>query len=305
MPAPAFRSSGDLAADRRYVYAMDLLAEGDAVAAADLLEQTLELVPDWAAGWFALAVAREACSDTEAAIVALRRCAECDPADALGAHLHLARLGAAAPPDAPPRAYVRDLFDAYAGTFEQALVGSLGYRAPALIVAALAAMDPARRYSHALDLGCGTGLMAEALAGRVDAIDGVDLSSAMVEIARAKRLYSRLAVGDVIDDLNDQPKGTYDLVTAADVLCYLGDLAPVVTAVARVLRGAGVLAFTVEAASAGDFTLRDSLRYCHGAGYVRRVADMAGLRVAALTSADLRNDRGMPVAGLVGVFTQP
>ncbi len=54
MLPPAFRSSGDLLADRRYDYAMAAKADGDLAAAADLLVQALEIAPGWAAGWFAL-----------------------------------------------------------------------------------------------------------------------------------------------------------------------------------------------------------------------------------------------------------
>ena len=44
-------SSGDLLADRRYAYAMAAAKEADHEAAADLLAQTLEIVPDWAPPW--------------------------------------------------------------------------------------------------------------------------------------------------------------------------------------------------------------------------------------------------------------
>ena len=52
-------SSGDLLADRRYAYAEGLMADGDAAAAADLLRQALELVPDWVPALMALALAEE------------------------------------------------------------------------------------------------------------------------------------------------------------------------------------------------------------------------------------------------------
>ena len=43
-------SSGDLVADRRASYAAVLAQEADHQAAAELMEQALELVPGWAAG---------------------------------------------------------------------------------------------------------------------------------------------------------------------------------------------------------------------------------------------------------------
>ena len=46
MPVRLFLSSGDLVADRRFEFARDLQLKGDLVAAADLLEQAVELAPD-------------------------------------------------------------------------------------------------------------------------------------------------------------------------------------------------------------------------------------------------------------------
>jgi hypothetical protein len=43
----AAATSGDLRADRRYLYAEASVAKGDHVAAAELFTQGLEIVPDW------------------------------------------------------------------------------------------------------------------------------------------------------------------------------------------------------------------------------------------------------------------
>ena len=48
-----------------------------------------------------------------------------------------------------------------------------------------------------LDLGCGTGLAGAAFRPHVDWLAGVDLSPKMIEVARAKGLYDRLAVADI------------------------------------------------------------------------------------------------------------
>ena len=50
---PLFVSSGDLVADRRYKWALDRAAKGDFAGAADILAQTVELVPGFATAWFA------------------------------------------------------------------------------------------------------------------------------------------------------------------------------------------------------------------------------------------------------------
>ena len=67
-PSDATRSlsSGDLTADRRRAMAREYLAAGEAQAAAELMEQALEIAPDWAAGWFELGEFHEAAGATAA-----------------------------------------------------------------------------------------------------------------------------------------------------------------------------------------------------------------------------------------------
>jgi hypothetical protein len=179
--APAFRSSGDLLADRRYDYAAAALAERDFVAAADLFAQAAEVAPCWAAAWFGLGQAREALAQKDAAAEAFTRARECDAHDELGAGLHLARLTGASPAS-PPADYVRGLFDQYAGRFDRHLREELGYRGPELLRDALSAARAERsqplHFDRVLDLGCGTGLMGRALFPHFDSIHGVDLSPA-------------------------------------------------------------------------------------------------------------------------------
>ena len=169
-----------------------------------------------------------------------------DPADAQGAMPRLALIGRADAPGALPEAYVARLFDDYAPRFEAHLVTNLGYRGPALIVNALDAIAPSRRFPSAVDLGSGAGLMGEALRGRVDHLTGVDLSAAMIAKARERGIYDRLAVGEAAAMLRSQPSGVFDLVVAADMLVYVGDLKPLFAATSAALAVGGLFAFSVE-----------------------------------------------------------
>lgn len=307
----ASQSSGDVTADRRHGYGRDFLARGEPDAAADLFVQALELVPDWAAGHFALGEAREAAGDRDGARAAFARAAELDRRGELGAALHLARLGGAPLPDAPPEGYVRALFDAYADRFETALVEGLGYATPGRLAALVAAARPAP-FGSVLDAGCGTGLMAAALAGAGGwgRLEGVDLSSAMVARAEARGVYDALTVGEVVASLDARP-GPHDLIVAADVLVYLGDLAPFLTAAARALAPGGLLAVSVEKADAGEiaggpgWVLRDSLRFAHEPAYLAAAATAAGLVPEHIETAELRRDRGQPIIGLLALFGRP
>ena len=189
-------TSGDLIADRRFAYAKAAADEGDWSVAVELFEQTLERAPNWAAAWFALGEAREKLGDLDTAARAFNATLEADPFDAQGARARLALIGRGDAPAVLPQAYVARLFDDYAPRFDAHLTKNLGYRAPALIADALSDIAPGRRFASALDLGCGTGLMGEALRGRVDRLVGVDLSAAMIAKAAERNVYDELVVDD-------------------------------------------------------------------------------------------------------------
>jgi predicted TPR repeat methyltransferase len=307
MPARLFFSSGDLLADRRFEFARDLQLKGDLPAAADLLEQAIELASNFTSAWFTLGEIREQLGRHEAAIAAFRRARETDPHDRHGAAVRLMRLGADQLGEMP-KGYVQTLFDQYAPRFEAVLLGDLDYRAPqllfkAVIAARVAAKKPAF-FKRAIDLGCGTGLGADAFAREVDHFIGIDLSRGMIEQARATGLYAELEVADMAEGLRTKPDASANLLLAADAMCYVGDLAPVLIAAQRVLAPGGVFAFTLETHKGDGVVIGAGLRYAHAAEYVRGTVVAAGLAVAHLEQASPRNEDNEPVQGLVVVVAK-
>jgi predicted TPR repeat methyltransferase len=302
-PPPLFLSSGDVLADRRYERARGYAAEGDRAAAADLLMQALERAPAFASAWFALGELRAQDGDRAGAVEAFRGALAADPNDRHGASLQLARLGAADPAAAMTPAYLRSLFDQYAANFDQALVEGLGYRGPQMLREALRAATAARgrpfHFTRALDLGCGTGLVAEVLQTDCEAIVGVDLSPVTVAVARRKNVYTDVVVGDLVDFLAVQHEGSCDLIIAGDALVYLADLAPVCRAVVRALAPDGLFAFTVETHAGAGVILAEKLRYAHGAADVRAALEQAGLSPLTFEPASTRTENGAPVPGLL------
>jgi predicted TPR repeat methyltransferase len=305
-PAAA-ASSGDLRADRRFHYAEASAAEGDYGAATELLAQCLELAPDWAPAWFALGAARERLGDLAAAIAAYRRASAHDPQDVLGASLALARLGAAQVPQSAAPAHVARLFDQYAPRFDEHLIDGLGYRAPTLLRDAVAeACAHANRPMHfgrAFDFGCGTGLAGAAFRDCVEHLGGVDLSAGMIAQARTKGVYDALHVGNAVDHLREAPDRSVDLVLAADVLVYIGNLAPLFTQIARVLASGGLFAFTAESHNGYGYVIGGETRYAHSQKYIEGTAWEVGLSVLLLNLASTRRNKRAIVPGLVGVIS--
>lgn len=293
-----FLSSGDILADRRYEHALGYAERGDDAAAADLLAQAVELAPGFASAWFRLGEVRARLGERDGVIAAFRAALAADPTDRHGAALHLARLGAADAAAAMSADYVRALFDQYAPRFDDALA-NLAYSAPALLREAATAERT--RFGAMLDLGCGTGLAGAAFRPHTDWLVGVDLSPKMIEAARAKGLYDRLVVADIGEFLQEQGDAAFHLVVAADVFVYLGDLAPVCRAVARVLAANGLTAFTVETHDGAGAILGEKLRFAHGAPHVRDALGAAHLSIRQMTSVSTRTENNVPVPGLLVV----
>jgi predicted TPR repeat methyltransferase len=218
------------------------------------------------------------------------------------------RLGAEELSAMPP-AYVRALFDQYAPKFEAALIAGLDYRGPSLLFkAVLAARHAARKpafFKRAIDLGCGTGLVASAFASEVDHFVGLDLSPRMIEKARSGGLYAELEVADMLEGLRSRPHSSADIILAADAMVYVADLGPVLKEAGRVLVAGGLLAFTAETYDGDGVTISEGLRYAHGAPCVRAALQAAGLGLMALEKQSARTEDNMPVPGLVVVAAKP
>ncbi|MEJ6021006.1 tetratricopeptide repeat protein [Ramlibacter sp. PS4R-6] len=223
-------------------------------------------------------------------------------ADAPLHEYYIAAITGEAAPSQTPARYVQTLFDSYADGFEDHLVEVLRYGAPGILAGGL----PQREWRSALDLGCGTGLMGEQLKPRVARLVGVDLSANMVGRARERGLYDDVVQADVTGYLASAKEASFELVTAADVFNYIGELAPVFDAVRRVLAPDGWFAFTVELTVAGaDVELQPSMRYAHSRGYVESLATRCDFEVAALAEHPIREDQRQPIPGLFAWLRNP
>jgi predicted TPR repeat methyltransferase len=230
------------------------------------------------------------------------RAAAAHGADAELVEFHLAALDGQPAPAAAPRAYVQSLFDDYAERFDQHLVGALNYRGHRVLVELLQRAAAGKPLQRALDLGCGTGLCGPLLKAFVAQVDGVDLSAQMLEQARRLQVYDQLVQADITEHLQATDQ-RYDLVAAADVFTYIGDLDPVFAAVQRVLQPGGLFGFSVEAAlDVMDFELGGSLRYAHSRRYVEALAQRHGFTLRECARQPMREDQRRPIDALYVVL---
>lgn len=297
-------SSGDLAVDRRAAFAEAMAVEKDFAAAAEVMAEAVAVAPHWAAGWLLLGDYRTEAGDVAGAMEAYRRVEALDVDGAFGAASKLAAHADRIVPNGTDRPYVEALFDEYAPRFEAELVGALGYSVPRalgrMIERALAG-----RVERAVDLGCGTGLMGAEIRSLCERLEGVDLSARMLAEARRKGCYDALMQAELLEFVG-RDAGGIGLATAADVMIYCGPLPPVLAAVHRALVPGGLFAFSLELHDRpGTLLQRRQLRYAHNAEEALAECRAAGFEIVATEHAALRNERDVPVEGLLVLVRKP
>ena len=206
--------------------------------------------------------------------------------------------------------FIKETFNSFAPEFEMTLA-DLEYQAPNLIFEALNAHLKTSLFSkkyHILDLGCGTGLCGEKVkkfaSGR--GLIGVDLSEKMLEIAEQKGIYARLVCDDICHYLENS-EYFYDVMVAADVWTYFGDLTKAFVRVWRSLSPDGLFVFTFSENEINkeDFFMAPSGRFVHSYSYVERVLKSAGFKILSADKHILRNEAEVPVYGYVVVARKP
>jgi len=165
-----------------------------------------------------------------------------------------------------------------------------------------------KRIARAVDLGCGTGLLGPLIKPGIEHLTGVDLSPKMLEQAKAKQVYDEIVEGDLTGFLTSRQAEAFDLVTAAEVLNYIGDLGPVFVAISRSLKPGATFIGTFEILD-GDagtgYRLSQTGRYEHRQDYIMSLADKSGLHHVETKRIALRKHLDTMVEGLVITFSRP
>lgn len=192
----------------------------------------------------------------------------------IAVHTLASLQGSTAP--VPAEGYVQALFDSMAGSFDENMQ-QIECRTAETIAKTYLQLE-ARAGLDILDLGCGTGALAPMLKPRAALLAGVDLSPAMIEVARQRGLYNLLHAGDAVSYLSavSQP---FSAIIAADMLCYMGDLKQIIEAAAANIIATGLFAFTLEAAGSDveAYRLLPSGRYAHNSEYASYILAAAGI----------------------------
>lgn len=194
--------------------------------------------------------------------------------------------------------YIEQLFEGYAAHYETHLIQVLQYQVPKMLYEWVQTISSQSSW-RLLDLGCGTGLVADYFREQIEFAVGVDLSASMLEQARAKKIYHQLHQLDILEFIS-KTKNEFNLIAAADVLVYFGDLSELLSKLVSVMTVGGLFVFNLEKENSSEVSYRLSStgRFTHALTYVESLIVDSPLSVLAKKELVLRENQGKQVMGI-------
>ncbi|MDO4709552.1 MAG: bifunctional 2-polyprenyl-6-hydroxyphenol methylase/3-demethylubiquinol 3-O-methyltransferase UbiG [Pseudomonadota bacterium] len=182
---------------------------------------------------------------------------------------------------------------------------------------ALHALNPARlayvaRYQRlqgakVLDVGCGGGLLSEALAKSGAQVMAIDMAAPLVEMAELHQLEAGLAIDyrvQTVESLAEEMPGQFDAITCMEMLEHVPEPASIIAACARLLKPGGQLFLSTLNRTPAAFALA-----IVGAEYIARLLprgthDYRSFIKPAELAAWLR-DAGLDLHDVSGLAYEP
>jgi 2-polyprenyl-6-hydroxyphenyl methylase / 3-demethylubiquinone-9 3-methyltransferase len=95
-----------------------------------------------------------------------------------------------------------------------------------------------------LDVGCGGGILSEAMAEKGATVLGIDINESAIDAAKQHQNNSHIDYQVItVESLSEQKKGMFDAITCMDMLEHVPDPASIITACAKLLKPNGDLFF--------------------------------------------------------------
>lgn len=263
--------------------------------AVTYLEQAASLEPDYFPAHVNLGALYLKLQNLAKAIAHYQMAARLQPEDAEIQHI-LAALEKNKTPDAAPKEYLQHLFDQYASFYETHLTQHLKYQVPEkLYTQVFEETGNEKAIWEVVDLGCGTGLCGALFRKMAKKLIGIDLSEKMLAIAEEKKIYDELSLLDVTAAL-EKYRNT-DLILAADVFTYIGNLSSIFEKAYASLNENGLFAFSVEKTFTEPYELQHSIRYAHSKKYLEALITKNHFTILRFDNLILRKQHNKEVEG--------
>ena len=120
-----------------------------------------------------------------------------------------------------------------------------------------------------LDVGCGGGILSEALAQRGADVTGIDMGDAPLGVAKLHQLESGLSINyqkSTAEDFAKEHENSFDIVTCLEMLEHVPDPSSVINACAKMVKPGGTVFFSTINRNPKAFLLA-----IIGAEYVLRI----------------------------------
>ncbi|MFT4059441.1 MAG: tetratricopeptide repeat protein [Legionella sp.] len=231
----------------------------------------------------------------------LRQALAANPKDKVSAHMLHALEGESKAQASPE--YAQNLFNNYALYYDQHMQGTLHYHIPQHIARVIHQLKlPINTQS--LDLGCGTGLTGIVLREMSKHLVGVDIAAKMLTQAKEKEIYDELVEAELNEFFKKNHK-KYDLIVAADVLPYFGDLNTLFTAISQHLNPQGYFIFTTEISDKDSWVLQTSARFSHNPHYIHTISEQNHLQQLHQEKVPARIQNQHPLEVMLYVLQNP
>lgn len=268
----------------------DFAEQGKWMDAVFRFKMAIYFKPDYAQAYYNLGACYVQLNKMQEARNALRKSLQLKPGneDALFM-LSAIDPGSIPPAQLPktmPKEMVTGFFSSIAAEYD-AIADRNQYRGPQIVFEGAKTFLAKSNGLKIADLGCGTGLAAKPWRGLANEITGIDCTHAIIAEAHKARtadmpVYERVLEADVnqlpADALAAQ---SMDLVLVIDTAQFLGDLKPVMAAVAACLAPKGVVAITIEPyqTKEGYAVNAATGRFGHTPDYVKQLAALHGMKL--------------------------
>ena len=285
----------------------DALAQAEQYpAAAEAFRRATQLAPRRSSAWISLGTTLLAMKERDGAALAFEEALTREESP-IARHLLKAARGNEDGGDVTPPEYIKWRYEQRALGFNK-VIEQLGSVLPQTIGGLLTTLAP-QGFRNALDLGCGTGICSEMLRPRCQRLVGLDLSHAMLTVARATMRYDDLIEREAVSYLAATTE-SYDLILTVDMLPHVGDLSPLIGQVRQHLLPEGLFVATVQQAEHGQppakgYALQLSGNYVHAPSYLESVAQANGLQPVHVADVVLPRDKDRPGRGTLAAFRAP